>query len=91
MEALVCPNCGSPLHFEEAQEYCYCSHCGTQVYKEDVHFDKKIELEKFKIEKEIEDKENERKSKDEMKAIIILFGAFIIMFSFAMLALILGG
>ncbi len=36
LETMSCPKCGAPLHFDDpAQEYCFCSHCGTQVYKTD--------------------------------------------------------
>ena len=39
LESITCPKCGAPLHFDsETQEYCFCSHCGTQVYKEDIHY-----------------------------------------------------
>lgn len=43
LETLKCPECGGPLNFTDDQEFCYCSHCGHQVYKEDVHYDKKME------------------------------------------------
>ena len=44
------PSCGAQVYFtEEGQEYAYCSHCGTQVFKEDTHFDKRVELEKHKL------------------------------------------
>lgn len=43
LKGMNCPKCGSPLNFSEDREFCYCSHCGTQVYKEDVNFDKRIE------------------------------------------------
>jgi hypothetical protein len=64
LETMNCPRCGAPLHFDnEEQEYCFCSHCGIQVYKEDKHFDKKIQLEKQKIDNE---------HKEEMMAGVIL-------------------
>ena len=47
---MKCPSCGAQVYFtEEGQEYAYCSHCGTQVFKEDTHFDKRVELEKHKL------------------------------------------
>lgn len=47
---MKCPSCGAQIYFtEEGQEYAYCSHCGTQVFKEDTHFDKRVELEKHKL------------------------------------------
>lgn len=47
---MKCPSCGAQVYFtEEGQEYAYCSHCGTQVFKEDTHFDKRVELEKHKM------------------------------------------
>lgn len=35
LEGMVCPNCGAQLHFEGDKEYCFCSSCGTQVFKDD--------------------------------------------------------
>ena len=47
---MKCHSCGAQVYFtEEGQEYAYCSHCGTQVFKEDTHFDKRVELEKHKL------------------------------------------
>lgn len=58
VETIKCPECGAPLHFESEQEYCFCSHCGHQVYKEDVHYDKNMELKLKKLENE--DKQDKR-------------------------------
>lgn len=33
LKGMTCPKCGSQLNFTEDQDYCFCSHCGTQVYK----------------------------------------------------------
>lgn len=60
LEVIKCPDCGSPLSFTEDQEYCFCSHCGSQVYKEDVHYDKNMELKMKKL--EMEDKQDKRDS-----------------------------
>lgn len=47
---MKCPSCGAQVFFtEEGQEYAYCSHCGTQVFKEDTHFDKRAEVEMHKM------------------------------------------
>lgn len=47
---MKCPSCGGQVYFtEEGQEYAYCSHCGTQVFKEDTHFEQRVELEKHKV------------------------------------------
>ena len=47
---MKCPSCGAQVYFtEEGQEYAYCSHCGTQVFKEDTHFDKRAEVEMHKM------------------------------------------
>lgn len=35
LKGITCPKCGSQLNFTEDQDFCFCSHCGTQVYKED--------------------------------------------------------
>ena len=35
LEAMNCPKCGAPLKFDnDAQEICFCSHCGTQVKRD---------------------------------------------------------
>lgn len=91
LESMICPQCGGQVYFDEDQEFAYCSHCGTQVHREDAHFDKKIELEKHKIDtnKELEiermkqktiDKENENKQ-DMKETIIIAIFAFLILFA----------
>ncbi|SFP86759.1 hypothetical protein SAMN04487928_11034 [Butyrivibrio proteoclasticus] len=33
LESMKCPECGAQLHFSEDQDFCFCSHCGTQVRK----------------------------------------------------------
>ena len=60
LQTIKCPDCGSPLSFTEDQEYCFCSHCGSQVYKEDVHYDKNMELKMKQM--EIEDRKDRRDS-----------------------------
>ncbi len=60
LQAIKCPDCGSPLSFTDDQEFCYCSHCGSQIYKEDVHYDKKMEYKLKKL--EMEDKQDKRDS-----------------------------
>ncbi|SFU32025.1 hypothetical protein [Butyrivibrio sp. INlla21] len=50
IQEMKCPSCGGQVYFDtEGQEYAFCSHCGTQVFKEDTHFDKRVELEKHKL------------------------------------------
>lgn len=87
IEKMVCPGCGAPLHFDDPeQEYCYCSHCGIQVYKDN---NKKYytyrEINDAKIEEQ-KVKELEIKSRERM-VILILF-LFIPLLIFLMLALI---
>ena len=60
LEVIKCPDCGSPLSFTEDQEFCYCSHCGSQIYKEDVHYDKNMEYKLKKL--EMEDRQDKRDS-----------------------------
>ncbi len=33
--SMKCPNCGALIYFEENQENCFCSHCGSQITKSD--------------------------------------------------------
>lgn len=35
LKKMNCPSCGAELHFSEDQDFCFCSHCGTQVYKDE--------------------------------------------------------
>lgn len=35
LKGMTCPKCGATLNFTEDRDFCFCSHCGTQVYKED--------------------------------------------------------
>ena len=34
LEGMVCPKCGGQIQFEEDQDYVFCSHCGTQIFKD---------------------------------------------------------
>ena len=91
VETLKCPECGAPLNFEKEQEYCYCSHCGHQVYKEDVHYDRRMDYEdhKLDVDKELELaklKKEERESKSVtimMIALMLFVVAFMIFAVFA--------
>ncbi len=50
IQEMKCPSCGGQVYFDtEGQEYAFCSHCGTQVFKEDTHFEQRVELEKHKV------------------------------------------
>ena len=73
LQTIKCPDCGSPLSFSEDQEYCFCSHCGSQVYKEDVHYDKNMELKLKKL--EMEDRQDRR---DTIGLLVVLAFAFLI-------------
>jgi uncharacterized Zn finger protein (UPF0148 family) len=35
LESATCPKCGAPIIFEEGRDDVFCSHCGTQVFKDD--------------------------------------------------------
>ena len=55
LEAMNCPKCGAPLHFDnDTQEICFCSHCGTQVKRDlnnktiTIHKIDEAEIEKHK-------------------------------------------
>lgn len=34
LEGMNCPKCGGQISFEEDQDFVFCSHCGTQIYKD---------------------------------------------------------
>lgn len=43
LESAKCPDCGMQLHFDDDnQDYCFCSHCGTQVYRTEDYSTKNI-------------------------------------------------
>lgn len=79
VESLKCPECGAPLNFEKEQEYCFCSHCGHQVYKEDVHYDRNMDYKEHKldVDKELELARLKKEEKDTKLAIIGLIAMFI--------------
>jgi hypothetical protein len=53
LESMKCPECGAPLHFDNAnQEFCFCSHCGAQVYKENNKWNDEMELKRLKADYE---------------------------------------
>ena len=89
LKGMVCPQCGSQLHFDNPeQEFCFCSHCGTQVFRDDknrkYYTIRKIDdaqIEKHKAEKEVklselelEDRKDQREKKEN---VIVLIAAFI--------------
>ena len=89
LQGLNCPSCGSPLNFTEDQDFCFCSHCGTQVYKDDVHFDRKMDYKEHKldVDKELElarlrKEEQDVKSTDRLLIGLFIFIAVFLVFVF---------
>lgn len=88
LDAMKCPECGAQLNFKDDQEFCYCSYCGTQVYKTNKNEkriifqkinDAKIKKEEVKREIEIEKlKHEERESKRNNIMLIIMMGLMFI-------------
>lgn len=85
LKGMTCPNCGSQLHFTEDQEYCFCSHCGTQVYKDNPNKasftyrtidEAKIKEAEIRV-KELELREREQKRKTRL-IITAIIGIFIL-------------
>ncbi len=35
LQTMICPKCNGQLYFESGQDTCFCSHCGTQVFRND--------------------------------------------------------
>jgi hypothetical protein len=35
LQTMICPKCSGQLYFEDDQDTCFCSNCGTQVFKSD--------------------------------------------------------
>lgn len=97
LKGMVCPQCGSQLHFDNTeQEFCFCSHCGTQVFRDDknrkYYTIRKIDdaqIEKHKAEKEVrlselelEDRKDQREKKENMVGIVVVLVLLLIMFAF---------
>lgn len=81
VESIKCPECGAPLHFKKEQEFCFCSHCGHQVYKEDVHYDRNMDYKEHKLDV---DKELElaklNNEQHESRTLVLMFIIVAIMF-----------
>ena len=76
LEGMTCPKCGGQIYFDDnGQEYVFCSHCGTQIFKEDTHFDRRISHEEKKM--KYADRAEERASRD-IRNVFIAFGVMLI-------------
>ncbi len=88
LDAMKCPECGAQINFQEDQEFCYCSYCGTQVYRTNknekriiIHKidDAKIKKEETKREIEIEKlRHAERESKRNNIMLMTMIGLMIV-------------
>lgn len=54
IQKIYCPSCGAPVKFLEGKEYTYCTCCGQQLFKEDAHFEKRMEYEDKQKEREFD-------------------------------------
>lgn len=54
VQKIYCPSCGAPVRFLEGKEYTYCTSCGHQLFKEDIHFEKRMEYEDKQKNREFE-------------------------------------
>lgn len=85
LQKISCPGCNSPIHFPDDREYTFCQYCGCQVYKEDSHFERKLDHEEVKM--EYVDRHDERihvEKRDKMTIIttVIVLGFFFILIFF---------
>lgn len=80
---MFCPSCGAPIVFEEGSENTFCSHCGSQLHRDDdnivrkmEHIEKKLEYADRHEEREFELTKAEREKKDALLciALAIIFG-----------------
>jgi ribosomal protein S27E len=88
LESMKCPDCGSQLHFDDEQDFCYCSHCGAQVFKDSKN---NVKIEKTVIHrneariieaenriKELEFKEREQKRKFRFYLVITILATSVL-------------
>ena len=90
IEKMYCPNCGAPISFEEGREDTFCSHCGSQLHRDDDNIVRRLEH----IEKKMEYAErheertflNEKDKRDKVQyaigivALVVVLIAMMILF-----------
>lgn len=83
LESMKCPSCGAPITFEKDRDFVFCSHCGTQVFKNDENKKevtyRTIDEAKIK-EYEYREKRDKQNSKDILIYILIMF--LLLLFAF---------
>ena len=82
---MKCPNCNAQIIFNDENDYAFCSHCGTQVFKENVKINKNININRTIDDAEVKRVEAEIKQ-DEM---VMKHLPLILLFIFAMCALLI--
>ena len=63
--SMKCPNCNALIYFDENQERCFCSHCGSQIMINDSN-SKKYTYTKVDVARIKEAESNERIRKREL-------------------------
>ncbi|ADL36470.1 hypothetical protein bpr_IV105 (plasmid) [Butyrivibrio proteoclasticus B316] len=83
-----CPNCGAVLHFEGNGDTCFCSHCGTQVFRDSNNKTITIRtIDDARIrEAELKDRQQKRAIIFSLIAITIMIAILILMFMFTKIA-----
>lgn len=87
LESMKCPECDAQLYFSDDQDFCYCSHCGTQVFKSNPNKKtftyRKIdeaEIEKLRYKKEKDRQNREEKQREFYNNLLYAVILFILIF-----------
>lgn len=83
IEKMFCPSCGAPIAFEEGREDTFCSHCGSQLHRDDDNVVRKMEHTEIMAEyadrheeREFQEKKVTENRKEALISIVILLVLF---------------
>ena len=86
IEKMFCPSCGAPISFEEGREDTFCSHCGSQLHRDDDNVVRKMEHTEIMAEyadrheeREFQEKKATENRKEALISIAILLALFVLL------------
>ena len=89
IKKMYCPSCGAPISFEEGREDTFCSHCGSQLHRDDdnivrrmEHVERKLEHEEKMMEYADRHEEREHESKKQIQDFKMVIKYIIVMVIF---------